>query len=287
MEKLRKDVKEYDDFLLLDIKEYSKLWHMTGCMKKGSVSTHPKVKWHVPLGYSQNRKAYITLNKHTVKIKESLNVTFDETPPPSKISPLVDDDLDEDQAVNAAKKEVFENDIEDETLEVDEITNIKESKNHPLENVIENLNQRALRSQSQNQTRLESIKILLAYACALDFKLFQMDVKSVFLNGFINMEEYVAQPLGFIDFEKPNHVYKLKKDLHGLKQAPKAWPDIMFSVYLCARFQEDPKTSHLEAVKRIFRYIKGTTHLRLWYPKVTDIETVVYANSDHARDYVD
>ncbi|GKB38552.1 hypothetical protein Tco_0883494 [Tanacetum coccineum] len=64
-------------------------------------------------------------------------------------------------------------------------------------------------------------------------------------------------------------------------------PDIMFSVYLCARFQEDPKTSHLEAVKRIFRYIKGTTHLGLWYPKGTGIETVVYADSDHAGDYVD
>ncbi|GJU04624.1 retrovirus-related pol polyprotein from transposon TNT 1-94 [Tanacetum coccineum] len=64
-------------------------------------------------------------------------------------------------------------------------------------------------------------------------------------------------------------------------------PDIMFSVCLCARFQEAPKTSHLEAVKRIFRYIKGTTHLGLWYPKATSIETVVYADSDHAGDYVD
>ncbi|GKE08631.1 hypothetical protein Tco_1412182 [Tanacetum coccineum] len=64
-------------------------------------------------------------------------------------------------------------------------------------------------------------------------------------------------------------------------------PDIMFSVCLYARFQEAPKTSHLEAVKRIFRYIKGTTHLRLWYPKRTDIEIVVYAKSNHAVDYVD
>nr|GEU78003.1 copia protein [Tanacetum cinerariifolium] len=101
------------------------------------------------------------------------------------------------------------------------------------------------------------------------------------------LEVYVAQPLGPIDFEKPDHVYKLKKDLYGLKQAPKAWLDIMFSVCLCARFQEDPKTSYLEAVKRIFLYIKGTTHLGLWYPKGTGIETVVYADSDHAIDYVD
>ncbi|GJS06845.1 zf-CCHC domain-containing protein [Tanacetum coccineum] len=73
--------------------------------------------------------------------------------------------------------------------------------------------------------RLESIRILVAYACALDFKLFQMDIKSAFLNGFINEEVYVAQPLGFIDFKKPDHVYKLKKALYGLKQAPKAWYD--------------------------------------------------------------
>ncbi|GJR85307.1 hypothetical protein Tco_0209318 [Tanacetum coccineum] len=51
--------------------------------------------------------------------------------------------------------------------------------------------------------------------------------------------------------------------------------------------KEAPKTSHLEAVKRIFRYIKGTTHLGLWYPKGTGIETIVYADSDHAGDYVD
>jgi phosphoribosyl-AMP cyclohydrolase len=61
-------------------------------------------------------------------------------------------------------------------------------------------------------------------------------------------------------------------------------PDIMFSVCLCARFQEDPKS---EAVKRIFRYIKGTTHLGLWYPKGTGVETIVYTDSDHAGDYVD
>ncbi|GJR69362.1 hypothetical protein Tco_0015427 [Tanacetum coccineum] len=60
-------------------------------------------------------------------------------------------------------------------------------------------------------------------------------------------------------------------------------PDIMFSVCLCARFHE----AHLEAVKRIFRYIKGTTHLGLWYPKGTSIEIVVYADSDHTGDYVD
>ncbi|GJR17313.1 MAK10-like protein [Tanacetum coccineum] len=211
----------------------------------------------------------------------------------------------------------------------------------------------------QEMSRLESIRILLAYAYALDFKLFQMDVKSAFMNGFINEEVYMAQPSGFIDFEKPNHVYKLKKALYGLKQAPKACStcqdmcdefakimhdefemsmmgELNFFLGLQIKQIEDgiffnqskyfkempkkfgledskpmktpissdtkltkdeecelvdstkyrgmieaPKTSHLEAVKHIFQYIKGTTHLGLWYPKGTGKETVVYADSDY------
>nr|GEX61935.1 retrovirus-related Pol polyprotein from transposon TNT 1-94 [Tanacetum cinerariifolium] len=333
----------------------------------------PSTVW----SYGGNRYTLVIIDDYSRKIKESLNVTFDETPPPAKTSPLVDDNLDEEEAFKVTEKKNLENEIEDETLEVDEIVNIKEYRNHPLENVIENLNQSTLRLQAQNQinffcsistiesknvnealadkswivvmqeelnqfiannvwelvsqprnmtiietkwvfrnkldengiisrnkarlvaqgynqqegidydetyalvTRLESIRILLAYACALDFKLFQMDVKSAFLTGFINEEVYVAQPSRFIDFKKPNYVYKLKKALYGIKQAHKA------CVCLCARFQEAPKTSRLEAVKRIFRYIKGTTQLGLWYPKGTSIKTVVYAGSDHLRDYVD
>ncbi|GJY03220.1 hypothetical protein Tco_0361372 [Tanacetum coccineum] len=101
-----------------------------------------------------NGKAYIILNKHTRKVKESLNVTLDETPPPSKTSPLVNDDLDEKEAIKVTEKKNLENDIVDETLDIDEIVNIKESRNHPLENVIGNFNQRTLRSQAQNQSNL-------------------------------------------------------------------------------------------------------------------------------------
>nr|GEZ36958.1 copia protein [Tanacetum cinerariifolium] len=171
-----------------------------------------------------------------MKIKESLNVTFDKTPSPSKTSPLVDDDLHEEEAIKDTEKKNLENDIVDETLKIDEVVNNKESMNHPLENVIGNLNQRTLSQREgidYDETcapvaKLESIRILLAYACTLDFKLFQMDVKSAFLNGFINEEVYMAQPLGFIDFEKPDHVYKLKNALYGLKQEPKAWKSTCF-----------------------------------------------------------
>ncbi|GJU91555.1 retrovirus-related pol polyprotein from transposon TNT 1-94 [Tanacetum coccineum] len=87
-----------------------------------------------------------------MKIEESLNVTLNETPPLSKPSPLVDDDLDEEEGIKVTEKKNLENDIEDETLEIDEVVNIKESRNHPLENVIGILNQRTLRSQAQNQS---------------------------------------------------------------------------------------------------------------------------------------
>jgi hypothetical protein len=71
--------------------------------------------------------------------------------------------------------------------------------------------------------RLESIQILLAYTNYHGFKLYQMDVKSAFLNGPIKEEVYVEQPPDFEDSKYPSHVYKLTKVLYGLKQAPRAW----------------------------------------------------------------
>ena len=71
--------------------------------------------------------------------------------------------------------------------------------------------------------RLESIRMLLSYAAHKGFKLYQMDVKSAFLNGLIKEEVYVGQPPGFESLEHPDYVFKLKKALYGLKQAPRAW----------------------------------------------------------------
>jgi hypothetical protein len=71
--------------------------------------------------------------------------------------------------------------------------------------------------------RLEAIRILLAFSVAKGFKLYQMDVKSAFLDGFLEEEVYVRQPPGFESVEFPHRVYKLRKALYGLKQAPRAW----------------------------------------------------------------
>nr|GEX27061.1 uncharacterized mitochondrial protein AtMg00810-like [Tanacetum cinerariifolium] len=144
------------------------------------------------LGYSQNNKAYIILNKPTMKVEESLNVTFDETPPPPKTSPLEDDELVKEEAIEEMLKKF----------------GLEDSK--PIKTPM---------STETKLTRDEE-------------------------GEFVDNTKY----RGMI---------------------------------------EDPKTSHLEAVKRIFRYIKGTIHLGLWYPKGSGIKTIVYVDSDHAGDYID
>nr|GEU62990.1 reverse transcriptase domain-containing protein [Tanacetum cinerariifolium] len=352
------------------------------------------------LSYSPNSKAYVVLNRETMRVEESLNVKFNETPL-LKSPPLEDDDVLENENIERQEKDLG---IKENKPLNKEIPNIKESKDHPLETVIEAIqdeswtmamqdelnqfktsdvwnlvpplenqtiigtkwvfknkldenrivsrNKARLVAQVYNQqegidfdetydpvARLESIRILLAYACAHGFKLYQMDVKNLcndfskimhdefemsmmgelnFFLGlqtkqledgiFFNQSKYVKEMLKKFGLEDSKSIKtpmasetKLTRDeddepiddtkyrgmIGSLIYLMTSRPDIMFSVCLCARFQEAPKTSHLEAVKRIFRYIKGTSHLGLWYPKGMGVETIVYADSDHAKDYID
>ncbi|GKB55973.1 putative ribonuclease H-like domain-containing protein [Tanacetum coccineum] len=239
--------------------------------------------------------------------------------------------------------------------------------------------------------RIEAITLFLAYASFKDFMVYQMDVKSAFLYGKIQEEVYVCQPPGFEDPDFLDRVYKVKKALYGLHQAPRAWyetlstylldngfqrgkidktlfikrhkgdillvqvymddiifgsikkelcnafeklihekfllgitkvkiastpmetqkplpkdedgeevdvymyrsiigsliyltssrPDIMFAVCACDRYQVNLKVSHLYAVKRIFRYLKGQLKLGLWYPKDSPFDLVAYTDSDY------
>ncbi|GJR84605.1 retrovirus-related pol polyprotein from transposon TNT 1-94 [Tanacetum coccineum] len=71
--------------------------------------------------------------------------------------------------------------------------------------------------------RIEAIRIFIANAATKNMKIYQMDVKTAFLNGELREVVYISQPEGFINPDKPNHVYRLKKALYGLKQAPRAW----------------------------------------------------------------
>jgi len=69
--------------------------------------------------------------------------------------------------------------------------------------------------------RIETIRILVAFVAHMEIKLYQMDIKSAFLNGYLMEEVYVSQPFGFENHDFPNHVFKLDKTLYGLKQAPR------------------------------------------------------------------
>nr|GEX62713.1 hypothetical protein [Tanacetum cinerariifolium] len=87
-------------------------------------------------------------------------------------------------------------------------------------------------------SRLEAIRIFLAYATHKNMVVYQMDVKTAFLNGNLREEVYVSQPDMFVDQDNPNHVYKLKKALYGLKQAPRAWYDMLSSFLLSQDFSK-------------------------------------------------
>nr|GEW71725.1 copia protein [Tanacetum cinerariifolium] len=126
-------------------------------------------------------------------------------------------------------------------------------------------------------TRLEAIRIFIANAASKNI-----------------------QTKGFVDLDRLNHVYRLKKALYGLKRAPRAWhdtlsrfllanefskvsrPDLVFAVCMCARYQSKPTKKHLEAVKRVFRYLQETINMGLWYPKDSAMALTAYADADHA-----
>nr|GEY94738.1 retrovirus-related Pol polyprotein from transposon TNT 1-94 [Tanacetum cinerariifolium] len=169
----------------------------------------------------------------------------------------------------------------------------KLTKNHPLENVNSDPSRSvSKRSQLQEHAiwcyfdandnpipfsgKRSAIRIFLAYAAHKNMVVYQMDVKTAFLNRNLQEDVYVSQPDGFVDPDNPNHVYKLENALYGLKQAPRAWKN--GNDLLLAR----PSKKHVHAVKKIFRYLLGTVHRGLWYLKDSSVVVTAFADADHA-----
>nr|GEU33575.1 ribonuclease H-like domain, reverse transcriptase, RNA-dependent DNA polymerase [Tanacetum cinerariifolium] len=141
--------------------------------------------------------------------------------------------------------------------------------------------------------RIEAIRLFLAYASFKDFVVYQMDVKSLFLYGKIKEEVFteVKNASTPMETQKPllkdedgeeMDVYMYRLMICSLMYLTSSRLDIMFAVCAYARYQVNPKVSHLHAVKRIFRYLKGHPKLGLWYPKDSTFNLVAYTNSDYA-----
>ncbi|GJR47158.1 retrovirus-related pol polyprotein from transposon TNT 1-94 [Tanacetum coccineum] len=150
--------------------------------------------------------------------------------------------------------------------------------------------------------RLEAIRIFLAFAAHMNMVVYQMDVKTAFLNGNLREEVYVSQPDGFVDPNKPNYVYKLKKALYGLKQAVHA--PCMIVVFIpkygfesCdlvdtpmvekSKLDEDKEGKAIEDDDKEGKVVdpshyRGTVHRGLWYPKDSSIALIAFADADHA-----
>ncbi|GKB45894.1 putative ribonuclease H-like domain-containing protein [Tanacetum coccineum] len=128
-------------------------------------------------------------------------------------------------------------------------------------------------------TRIKVIRLFLAYASSKDFVVYQMDVKSAILYGKIEEKVY---PLLKDENGEEVDVHLYRSMIGSLMYLTSSRPDIMFAVCACARYQVNPKVSHLYAMKRIFRHLKGQPKLGLWYPKDSPFDLVAYTDSDYA-----
>ncbi|GJS45881.1 retrovirus-related pol polyprotein from transposon TNT 1-94 [Tanacetum coccineum] len=118
--------------------------------------------------------------------------------------------------------------------------------------------------------RLEAIKIFLANAASKNMTVYQMDVKTAFLNGELKEEVYVSQPEGFVDPDHPHHVYRLKKALYGLKQAPRAWYDTLSKFLLGQGFSKGV----VDPTLFIRKTGKHTLHVQIY------VDDIIFASTD-------
>ncbi|GJV89908.1 retrovirus-related pol polyprotein from transposon TNT 1-94 [Tanacetum coccineum] len=118
--------------------------------------------------------------------------------------------------------------------------------------------------------RIEAIKIFITNAASKNMIIYQMDIKTAFMNGELKEKVYVSQPIGFVDPDHPTHVYHLKNALYGLKQAPRAWYNTLL------RFLLDNKFSHDVVDPTLFTQKKGK-HILLVQIYVDDI---IFASTD-------
>ncbi|GJS83737.1 retrovirus-related pol polyprotein from transposon TNT 1-94 [Tanacetum coccineum] len=118
--------------------------------------------------------------------------------------------------------------------------------------------------------RLEAITIFLANAASKNMTVYQMDVKIAFLNGELKEEVYVSQLEGFVNPDRPHHVYRLKKVLYGLKQATRAWYDTLLKFLLAQGFSKGV----VDPTLFIRKTRKHTLHVQIY------VDDIIFASTD-------
>ncbi|GJW55324.1 retrovirus-related pol polyprotein from transposon TNT 1-94 [Tanacetum coccineum] len=135
--------------------------------------------------------------------------------------------------------------------------------------------------------RLEAVQIFVAYVAHKSFPIYQMDVKTAFLNGPLKEEVYVAQPDGFVDPDHPEKVYSLRKALYGLKQAPRAWYDELSNFPMSKGFTKGTIDPTLFTISiwgdNLLGKFHGTINMGLWYPKDSGFELTAFSDANHAE----
>ncbi|KAJ9544484.1 hypothetical protein OSB04_024191 [Centaurea solstitialis] len=198
------------------------------------------------LGYSSISKTYRVFNKRRQTIEETIHVKFDESGPTfphphenSEINQWADSffQVPDTPIADPSPQDLPDGFEEDPPIPpTDEIGTIIRNKARLVAQGYRQEEGIDYDETFAPVARLEAIRLFLAFAAHMNFKVYQMDIKNAFLNGKLNEDVYVAQPPGFVDPKFPDHVYKLNKALYGLKQAPRAWYDTLSTFLLSKGF---------------------------------------------------
>nr|GFA36997.1 retrovirus-related Pol polyprotein from transposon TNT 1-94 [Tanacetum cinerariifolium] len=223
------------------------------------------------VGYAPSRKGYRIYNKRTRRIMETIHVQFDELTEPMAPVHL---------STGPAPTFLTPGQISS-GLVSNPVPWIYKVKLDEYGDVLKNKARLVAKGYCQEEgidfeesfalvAHIEAIRIFIANVASRNMTVYQMDVKTAFLNGDLKEEVYVSQPEGFVDPDHPTHVYRLKKALYGLKQAPRAWYDTL------SRFLLDNNLSKGAVDSTLFTRKTGK-HILLVQIYVDDI---IFASTD-------